>query len=92
MTMEDPSNRGKGGLLKQNEVAFAREPVTVPAGNIPARPPAADRAEPDADGRPEVRLHRAEDGTVRAITVRCPCGREVTLQCEYLDDGGKDEQ
>jgi hypothetical protein len=90
MTMGKTSNLSKGGLLKQGSVAIGREPVKVPVGHVPARRPAAPAAHPE--GEPEVQLLRAEDGSVRAITVRCTCGREISLQCEYLENGGTNER
>ena len=86
----------RGGLLKQRSMDFDREPMPVPVSALPppARPsvpkPAAP-ADEHLEGDPQVHLHRAEDGSVRAITVRCPCGREITMQCEYIDEGGTDE-
>jgi hypothetical protein len=89
MTMTKAFNPGRGGLLKQGTVAIGREPIRVPVAHMPPRRPAAAAAHPE--GEPQVQLHRADDGSVRAITVRCTCGREVTLQCEYLDEGGTNE-
>ncbi len=86
-----------GGLLKQRGVDFDRKPVAVPVGNLPAsagRPAAGPPAKAGSpagehlEGDPQVHLHRGEDGSVQAITVRCPCGREITMQCEYIDEGG----
>jgi hypothetical protein len=91
VTTQKASTSGRGSLLKQQTVAFGREPVSVPAGSVPARPPAVP-APGSLEGEPHVQLHRDDDGSVRAITVRCSCGREITLQCEYLDDGGANER
>lgn len=90
MTIGKATSMGKGGLLKQGTVAFGREAIKVPVGQMPARRHAPSAAHPE--GEPEVQLIRAEDGSVRAITVRCPCGREISLQCEYLGDGGTNEK
>ncbi len=88
----------KGGLLKQQGVDFGEEPVPVPVAALPAATPRREAAPVPTDpagehleGDPQVHLHRAEDGSVRAITVRCPCGREITMQCEYIDEGGNNE-
>jgi hypothetical protein len=89
--MRKTFSRTRGGLLKQQAVAFGGEAVRVPAGAVPAPRPAPP-APGQPEGAPHVHLHRDEDGSVRSITVRCPCGREITLQCEYLDDGGTDER
>jgi hypothetical protein len=76
---------GRGRLLKQNEVAPGAGTVSVPAAQLP-RPREAPAA---TGGQPEVKLVRGPDGTVQQIRVRCPCGRETTLQCEYPVSGGK---
>lgn len=75
------------GLLKQHAVAYRREAVKVPVARRNPRRPA-----PAAGGEPTVDLHRGPDGAVQAITVRCTCGKEITLQCEYLGEGGSDVQ
>jgi len=76
-----------GSLLKGDQIVFQPVPLKVPvAGPAPASAPRQPA------GEPEVELTRAPDGTITAITVRCPCGRHVTLECEYSDRGGTDEQ
>lgn len=81
--MPQPGSRGRGALLRQDRVAFDRTPARVSAGPLPpsCRPPA------EPGGEPDVQLVRAPDGTVIQITVRCPCGRQTTLRCEYSDQG-----
>ena len=85
--MQQGGRSSRGRLLKQDRVALGQTAARVPAGQLPR--PARRPAEPD--GEPEVRLIRADDGTVTQITVRCPCGRETTLDCQYPDHGEGDE-
>jgi hypothetical protein len=78
----------KNGLVKKDRVVFDAGPARVPVGDLPRR-----RARPagaDAGGEPHVEVLKAEDGTVQQVTVRCPCGRQVTLQCDYLGRGDED--
>ncbi len=88
MTMRRDMSRAKDGLLKGDAVRNGG-PVRIPAAPLPSpRPPERHDEE---DGEPEVELHRGPDGAVSAISVRCPCGREITLQCEYLNGADEDE-
>ena len=80
------TSRGKK-VLKAHQVLLGPEAVEVPVGRLDVRPASA----PAPEGEPEIDVQRAEDGTVRAIQVRCPCGRVTTLQCEYFEQGGKNE-
>jgi hypothetical protein len=84
--MEHGERSSGGRLLKQDQVTLGQTAARVPAGQLPrpTRPPA------EPHGEPEVHLTRADDGTVIQITVRCPCGRETTLQCQYPDQGETD--
>ena len=80
------TNRGKR-VLKAGEVLLGQEAVEVPVGELGLKRPAA----PAYEGEPDIEVERADDGTVRAIRVRCPCGRVTTLQCEYLEQGGEND-
>lgn len=83
--MTDSSRTGRNGLLRREQVLFNQKPAAVPVGALPQRK--RHSAAGDAPGEPEVRVTKAQDGTIEQITVRCPCGREITLQCEYLSRG-----
>ncbi len=74
-------------VLKAHEVLLGQEAIEVPVGRLDVRPASA----PVPEGELEIEVERAEDGTVRAIQVRCPCGRVTTLQCEYFEQGGQNE-
>ncbi|MCK4282844.1 MAG: hypothetical protein KAX44_00900 [Candidatus Brocadiae bacterium] len=80
------TSRGRK-VLKAREVLLGQEAVEVPVGTLDVRLASA----PVPEGEPEIEVERAEDGTVRAIQVRCPCGRVTTLQCEYSEQGGENE-
>jgi len=83
--MPKGSRRDKDGLLKADEVSTGGAPVPISPGELP--PPSAGR--PAAAGeQARVEVVKDDDGAVRSIVVRCSCGREITLQCEY-QDGGK---
>ncbi|MHC4481835.1 MAG: hypothetical protein ACYS1C_12835 [Planctomycetota bacterium] len=85
--MADGLAGGRGGVLNAEQVVFDEAAVQVPVGELPRRM----RLAPEADGaEPEVKLTRGDDGSVKQITVHCPCGREITLQCEYLAQGEND--
>ena len=77
-------------ILKQQQVIVRGEPVAIPSGGTAPRAEAP--AGPPASDKPDVQLIRADDGSVRSIRVRCACGREITLQCEYFADGGEHEK
>jgi len=81
--MPSPRTNGKDALIGRDGVAMGEGAAVVPAGSLP-RPAAA----PPAAQEPEVEVVRADDGTIRAITVRCTCGRQITLQCDYIEEEG----
>ena len=84
--MVHSSGRGATEVLDHDRVSFDAQACRIPVGEIPAAQPAAA---PHEDGREAILdFLRAQDGTVEAIIVRCLCGRELTLQCEYEEDGG----
>ena len=74
-------------IVKAERVAYIEKVVTVPAGQIPREP--LSQAQGKAQAQPEVTVSKAEDGAIQTVTVRCTCGREIPLQCEYLDGGDK---
>ena len=80
--MQSPRANGRNALIERGHVTMAEGTAIVPAGSVP-RPAAA----PSAAQEPEVEVIRADDGTIRAITVRCTCGRQITLQCDYVEEG-----
>ena len=85
--MAGASFTDSGPILKSDQVGIGSEPASIPVGALPQR--RARAGGPDLAGEPEVKFTKAADGTVEQITVRCPCGREVTLQCEYPVRGGE---
>ena len=74
-------------VLKSDHVTLTEQKVRVPGG--------AELSRADIDltfgkhSEPHVDITREPDGTIEAITVRCTCGREITLHCEYPDEGAK---
>ena len=74
-------------VVKANHVAYTEKLVAIRVGQIPREP--LSQAHGKAQAQPEVTASRAEDGTIQSLTVRCTCGREIPLQCEYLDGGDK---
>jgi hypothetical protein len=79
----------RGAILAHQRVVSLGEPVRVPSGQIPQhRPSTANSA---GVGNAEVDVATDERGVVQSITVRCSCGREVTLKCEYLPEGDENE-
>jgi hypothetical protein len=89
MNMAEGGSTGRECVLKETQVVFDDGVVSVPVGEIRRkRSPAAST---DTDEQPEVKAVRNDDGTIEQITVRCPCGRETTIQCEYLVQGERNE-
>jgi hypothetical protein len=76
---------GRDGLFKRERVVFDQQPAGVPVGALPSRKGHAAGA--DLGTEPEVKVVKAADGTVQQIIVRCACGREITLHCEYFGRG-----
>jgi hypothetical protein len=74
-------------LLKSDCVALKEQKVRVPSGEGQQYPDMNMSLGKGAE--PQVDITRASDGTIEAITVRCTCGRETTLHCEYPDEGEK---
>jgi hypothetical protein len=74
-------------VLKSESVTLKEQKVKIPTGEGTHRP------EVDLNfgkaSEPHVDIVRGDDGTIEAILVRCTCGRETTLHCEYLDEGVK---
>ncbi|KPK66191.1 MAG: hypothetical protein AMK73_00875 [Planctomycetes bacterium SM23_32] len=89
--MTDASGDGRERLLKGHRVQVLQEAVQVPVGRLPVRQTAPEPSRGDV-GEPEVQMVRADDGTIQQITIRCTCGRQTTLQCEYLTQGDADEK
>lgn len=84
--------QGKGRVVKGDSVSIQPEAVLVRVGKTEPGSTESPPAEPSQEeGTPEIETTRSEEGLIQAITVRCPCGREITLNCDYLDDGGSDE-
>jgi len=78
----------KNGLVKRDRVEPGAGPARVPVGDFARRRGRPTDADPG--GEPDVKVARGDDGTVQQITVRCPCGREIILQCEYFGRGDED--
>ena len=91
----------RDAILSAGRVIVHAGKVRIPAGptaqadapsaaETPA--PAGRKAPAKPSDQPEVELVRGRDGVIRAIVVRCTCGRELRLQCEYeppaAADGG----
>lgn len=89
--MGEVCSDGRDRLLKGHRVVLNDEAARIPAPGLPGPRPAPSPQDGPA-GRPEVHIVKADDGTVQKITVRCPCGRETTLECEYFPHGDNDEQ
>ncbi len=87
--MADSSVMGRDGLFKRDRVLFDRQPAGVPVQAPRPRRPCAEGAADGADcgSQAEVKVARAPDGTIQQITVRCACGREITLHCDYSGRG-----
>lgn len=86
--MKEGPSGGGDRLVKEDRVSFKQQPVTIPVGELPPRKQRVAAVE--AGAQVEVETVRADDGTVKQITVHCSCGREITLQCEYSDQGEQD--
>ncbi len=82
--MADSSVMGRDGLFKRDRVMFDRQPAGVPVQAPRPRRPHAEGAE---GSQAEVQVAKAPDGTIQQITVRCTCGREITLYCDYSGRG-----
>lgn len=74
-------------VVKAKRVTYTEKVVNVRVGQIPRE--LLSRASGTARAQPEVTVSKAEDGTIQSVTVRCTCGREIPLQCEYLGGGDK---
>ena len=76
--METQRSSEKHGLLRADEVTDGRRRVRIPSGTFNAG------AAPSADaGAASIKLDTDDSGTVRTVTVSCPCGRTHVLKCEY---------
>ncbi len=82
----EPSSRKT--VLTEDRIVVGREPVSVPSGRMPK--PRKAPAPAETAHEPQVQAVTGPDGSVHSILVRCTCGREITLQCEYFADGGED--
>ena len=84
--MEERTTAEKNGLLKANEVSLMDKPVHVPQGVCPPGL-AASGGQPTGADQPEVEYVKDDQGVVKSVVVYCPCGRQIHLQCEYMDGG-----
>lgn len=81
----DPGRRADS-LLKRHLVTDRAGGVDIPTGSaVPQRPVPIP-----ATGDPGVEVVKAADGTIQRIIVRCPCGRETSITCEYPAQGEED--
>ena len=85
MSMDDNPVADKDGLLKAEHIVYDTAPMRVPQGSVASR--AASARPEQLGGEPDVDYIRDENGAVKSILIRCACGREITLQCEYLEGG-----
>ena len=80
--MPDQPTDQRGRLFKGGQTAVGREDVKIPAGRLPAPTRGARAA--GGGQPPEIGTVLAADGTIEQITVRCSCGEEIVIQCDYL--------
>ena len=83
--MNDGPTNDRNGLLKGDQISVGGSSVSVPPGQLPHRRKAKPVTGP---GDPKIDVVRDDNGAIKQITVRCTCGREISLQCEYLSEGG----
>ncbi len=81
--------RGRSRLLTGDDISFSRRSVTIAVSSAPGV--AGARPTGTGPAQPEVIPVGAEDGKIDMITVRCTCGREITITCDYAQEGGEDE-
>lgn len=86
MTMETGPGKRSKNVFKGHELDICTDAAPVPVGDVPS-PAKSQHEEED----PEIQVDRGGDGTIRAITVRCSCGRVTTLECEYSEQGEQNE-
>lgn len=86
--MENGLPGARKRVIRAREVTVAKEVAKIPVRQVRRAP----SSEPPPSGEPEINLERADDGTILAIDIRCACGRVITLRCEYLEQGGENEQ
>jgi hypothetical protein len=72
----------RDNLLKRHRVRRGAEPVRISIGPLPE--PVHEHA--GQDGEPEVTPVTGPDGEVRCIVVRCACGREIRIDCQYSEE------
>jgi len=89
--MAKTPTKGKSRVLKHEEVEFSGEPVRVAVAKTALQEEAPGPSR-QVRAEPEVVPERAEDGTIERITVRCTCGRETVINCDYLDEGGDQDE
>jgi len=87
--MMESQSKGRARLLRRDRVALNPEAVHVAASPPKSR---GGQSPEHVRAEPEIIPIRAEDGTIEMITVRCTCGRDIHISCDYLDEGGKDEK
>jgi len=73
---------GKGEVLKGDNITLDNTRVQV--GPTEEQPPARD--EEELPSETQVKTLRGESGKVEAIEVTCSCGRNIHLNCEYMED------
>ncbi len=70
-------------LLKRRRVRHSRVVRKVPCGTPPAGEEDRDTSAEVPSGEPELEPIQDDEGTVTHIHVRCPCGRELMVECDY---------
>jgi len=71
-------------ILSSSDVRISDAPVRVGEAQAPgASPNLNGHGSGDGKHEPEVSLEHDAAGNVATISIRCQCGEEITIACDY---------
>ena len=70
-------------VLSQGEVQISDTPVRV--GNTTVEGGQAAALDSGQEHAPEISVEHDADGNVALIRIRCSCGEDIAVACEYSD-------
>ena len=87
--MTKTPNKNGSKVLKSEQVNLGKKSVSINCASASCQP--AGGGASGGPTQPEVIPNRSADGKISTITVRCSCGREIHINCDYLEEESADE-
>ena len=73
----------EGKVLKSSHLRSSGNKRKIPVAPDTGTNSRNEEAGEGLEGEPELDLVKNDEGTVTHMHVKCPCGRELTVECDY---------